>query len=376
VKHFLRRTALAAVLAAAVGVANAEDVSVKLTGAEEVPAVTTQATGDGKISIARDMGVTGSIKTKGIAGTMAPIHEGPAGKNGPPIITLTRSGDDTWTVPEGSKLTESQYASLKAGNLYVSEDSRGLIVQILAPDQPPGAPQRLTVEPPAWTATNAFTLTWELPFDRSGIAGAYVKLGAPPTDVGDGTFYTGTELTQVAGLSVPGTGAHSIYVWLRDGAGNADPANAASATLGYDPDPPGSPIDLVADPGDWSPADSFTLAWDNPPEVSGVITACYRLDAPPADAADSDACQDGADIQAIDGIPVFDSGQHRAYVWLVDAADADLATGSVALRYDACRRCRRRRPATRSLRDPVTWWRPTPTAGCGNGPVGEKGLGR
>jgi len=123
VKHFLRRTALAAVLAAAVGVANAEDVSVKLTGAEEVPAVTTQATGDGKISIARDMGVTGSIKTKGIAGTMAHIHEGPAGKNGPPIITLTRSGDDTWTVPEGSKLTESQYASLKAGNLYVNVHS-------------------------------------------------------------------------------------------------------------------------------------------------------------------------------------------------------------------------------------------------------------
>jgi hypothetical protein len=119
----LRRTAFATLLVAAIGVANAEDVSVKLTGAEEVPAVTTDATASGKINIAKDMTVTGSIKTKGITGTAAHIHEAPAGKNGPPIITLTKSGDDTFTVPEGSKLTEAQYASLKAGNLYVNVHS-------------------------------------------------------------------------------------------------------------------------------------------------------------------------------------------------------------------------------------------------------------
>jgi len=123
----LRRTTLSTLLAAALGVAStaalAEDVSVKLTGAEEVPAVTTDATASGKISIAKDMTVSGSVKTKGIAGTAAHIHEAPAGKNGPPIITLVKSGDDTFTVPEGSKLTEAQYASLKAGNLYVNVHS-------------------------------------------------------------------------------------------------------------------------------------------------------------------------------------------------------------------------------------------------------------
>ena len=119
----LRRTAFATLLVAAIGVANAEDISLKLTGAEEVPAVTTDATASGKISIAKDMTVTGSVKTKGITGTAAHIHEAPAGKNGPPIITLTKSGDDTFTVPEGSKLTEAQYASLKAGNLYVNVHS-------------------------------------------------------------------------------------------------------------------------------------------------------------------------------------------------------------------------------------------------------------
>ena len=114
----------AALLAAGfLQVAAAEDVSVKLTGAEEVPAVTTEASGAGKISIAKDLTVTGSIKTKGIVGTAAHIHEAAAGKNGPPVITLVKSGDDTFTVPEGSKLTEAQYQTFKTGGLYVNVHS-------------------------------------------------------------------------------------------------------------------------------------------------------------------------------------------------------------------------------------------------------------
>jgi CHRD domain-containing protein len=119
----LRRAALATVLAAAFGVANAEDVAVKLTGDQEVPAVKTSASGAGKITIGADHTVTGSVKTKGIMGTAAHIHEAPPGKSGPPIITLTKSGDDTWTVPDGSKLTDEQYKSFKDGNLYVNVHS-------------------------------------------------------------------------------------------------------------------------------------------------------------------------------------------------------------------------------------------------------------
>jgi hypothetical protein len=120
---FLKRTAAVAVLAAAFGVASAEDMSVKLTGAEEVPAVDSKATASGKISVAKDMSVTGSIKTSGIAGTVAHIHQAEKGKNGPPIITLEKQGDDTFAVPAGSKLTDEQYAALKAGNLYVNVHS-------------------------------------------------------------------------------------------------------------------------------------------------------------------------------------------------------------------------------------------------------------
>jgi hypothetical protein len=110
-------------LVAAMGVASAEDVSVKLTGADETPPVTTSATGEGKISIGKDGTVKGSVKTKGVVGTAAHIHEAPPGKAGPPIITLTKEGEDTWKVPDGSKLSEEQMKAFKDGNLYVNVHS-------------------------------------------------------------------------------------------------------------------------------------------------------------------------------------------------------------------------------------------------------------
>jgi hypothetical protein len=115
--------AAGALLVAAAGMAGAKDVKVALTGAQEVPAVESKATGAGKITIADDGAVSGSIKTKGITGTAAHIHEAPAGKNGPPVITLEKKGENEWVVPAGAKLSPEQLASFKAGNLYVNVHS-------------------------------------------------------------------------------------------------------------------------------------------------------------------------------------------------------------------------------------------------------------
>jgi hypothetical protein len=119
----LRRAAIATLLAASFGLANAADVSIVLTGDQEVPTVTTAAKGTGKITIAADKSVSGTITTTGITGTMTHIHEGAPGKNGPPIITLEKGADSAWSVPSGSKLTDAQYNSFKAGNLYVNVHS-------------------------------------------------------------------------------------------------------------------------------------------------------------------------------------------------------------------------------------------------------------
>jgi hypothetical protein len=98
--------------------------NVMLSGAEEVPPVKTSASGSGTITVNDDKSVSGSVTTTGVVGTAAHIHVGAAGKNGPVIIPLTKSSDgNTWTVPEGAKLTDAQYNDYKAGNLYVNVHS-------------------------------------------------------------------------------------------------------------------------------------------------------------------------------------------------------------------------------------------------------------
>lgn len=121
--HIGARIGLFASLAAASGIACADNVKVTLQGSEETPAVTTTATGTGTIVINADKSVSGSVKTTGIDGTAAHIHVGAPGQSGPPAITLTKGADGVWTVPEGSKLSDEQYASYKAGNLYVNVHS-------------------------------------------------------------------------------------------------------------------------------------------------------------------------------------------------------------------------------------------------------------
>ncbi len=100
-----------------------EGVKVKLTGDQEVPPVKTAASGSGSFVISSDKSVSGSITTSGVEGTAAHIHEGAADKNGPVIIPLTKGENNTWSAPAGAKLTDAQYASYLAGNLYVNVHS-------------------------------------------------------------------------------------------------------------------------------------------------------------------------------------------------------------------------------------------------------------
>jgi hypothetical protein len=102
--------------------AAAANVKVTLAGDQEVPPVKTAAAATGTIVVGDDKSVSGSVTSTGVAGTAAHIHEAASGANGPVIIPLTKSGD-TYTVPAGAKLSDAQYASFKAGNLYVNVHS-------------------------------------------------------------------------------------------------------------------------------------------------------------------------------------------------------------------------------------------------------------
>ncbi len=100
-----------------------QPMAIVLKGIAEIPAVKTAATGTGQITVMPDQTVSGSIKTAGLVPTVAHIHEGASGQSGPPIITLTKTGADSFVVPADARLTDTQYASFKAGELYVNVHS-------------------------------------------------------------------------------------------------------------------------------------------------------------------------------------------------------------------------------------------------------------
>jgi len=123
-RQYLRMAigAAALVLAGCAGTSGTNSTQVTLSGAQEVPPVTTNATGTAMLTIGGDRSVSGTITTTGVDATAAHIHEAPSGKNGGVIVPFVKSGDK-WTIPPGAKLTEPQMKSFQDGNLYVNVHS-------------------------------------------------------------------------------------------------------------------------------------------------------------------------------------------------------------------------------------------------------------
>jgi len=103
--------------------ASAQGLKVSLSGDQEVPPISTSASANGTITVSPNKSVSGSITVSGIQPTAAHIHEGAQGENGPVVIPLAKSSDNTWSVPAGAKLTDAQYKSYVAGKLYVNVHS-------------------------------------------------------------------------------------------------------------------------------------------------------------------------------------------------------------------------------------------------------------
>ena len=96
---------------------------VELSGANEVPAGATPAAGTATVTIRDDRSVVVMVTVSGMTPTASHIHEGAAGANGPVIVPLAKTGDNTFATADGAKLTDAQYAAYKAGNLYVNVHS-------------------------------------------------------------------------------------------------------------------------------------------------------------------------------------------------------------------------------------------------------------
>ena len=93
--------------------------SAQLTGDQEVPPVVTTATGTGNFVFTGPDGLTlrYEVTVEGLSGpaTLAHIHEGAVGADGPPIITL-----DHEALEGAIEITAEQAAVITSGNAYVN----------------------------------------------------------------------------------------------------------------------------------------------------------------------------------------------------------------------------------------------------------------
>jgi hypothetical protein len=106
-----------------------ESSEVSLTGAEEVPPITTAATGNATAELDGDtLEVTGSFSGLGsdlapVAGSAAHVHNAPKGQSGPIVFNLEvmANPDNRSGTFRGSKaLTDDEKALFRNGNLYVN----------------------------------------------------------------------------------------------------------------------------------------------------------------------------------------------------------------------------------------------------------------
>ena len=97
--------------------------AVSLSGANEVPSVSTPAAGTGSVTVGRDRSVSAKITVTGMTATASHIHMAAEGANGPVIVPFVKTGDNTFVAPEGAKMTEDQYEAWKAGKTYVNVHS-------------------------------------------------------------------------------------------------------------------------------------------------------------------------------------------------------------------------------------------------------------
>ncbi len=109
-----------------VGSATAATVSFKvpLTGAEQVPPVTTPGKGSADLTWnPSSRAVTWDITDSDLTGpvTMAHFHNGAEGKNGPVVIWLTKKGTEaTGAIKGEATLTPEQAKQFGAGDWYIN----------------------------------------------------------------------------------------------------------------------------------------------------------------------------------------------------------------------------------------------------------------
>ena len=185
----------------------------------------------------------------------------------------------------------------------------------------PPAPPYVWVIPSTWTNRNEFRVEWATPSDLSQVVGVYYRLDTPPTAKDDGTFVPDPH--QINPINVPAEGAHTLYLWLRDGAGNADYANPAIVedALKFDATPPTTTITVTGQMGE--------NGW-----FTGPVTATFTVTDAHSGADATFVAVDNAAWTNTTKVVIQDDGKHVVRYYSVDRAGNRETTHRYTVRVD------------------------------------------
>jgi hypothetical protein len=118
-------------------------------------------------------------------------------------------------------------------------------------NNPPAHPRALTLAGgEAWRRVDNFDFTWSNPDQgpASPIWGAYWRITGPAGYDTGVQLAPGRNVAALADRTLPRPGVFVLRLWLRDEAGNANPASAVDSTMRLDDVPPGVAFEAIADP--------------------------------------------------------------------------------------------------------------------------------
>jgi hypothetical protein len=201
-----------------------------LTGAEEVPPVTTNATGAGVVVVdPGTMVMKATVVTDGITATAAHIHVAPRGQAGPIVFPLaeTSGGSGIWTTE--ATLTTTQMNDLRAGNYYFNVHSAAFPNGEIRGQVLPGAgTSGATTTGASGTGTSGTTGTGTTGTGTTGTGTTGTGTTGTGT-TGAGTTGTGTTGTGTTGTGTAGTGTTGTGT---TGTGTAGTGTAGTGTAG------------------------------------------------------------------------------------------------------------------------------------------------
>ncbi len=192
----------------------------------------------------------------------------------------------------------------------------------------------------AWRRTDDFDLAWENPDQgpASPIAGASWRIvGSAGYDTGV-RFAPGRDRNWLADLEVPGAGAYSLQLWLRDEAGNEEPGTAVTVPLRLDDVRPQVAFSVEAD----ARQVMADVADEHSGPAGGEILY-RRVDAPAWTELPTKLVPGGTASRAHLVAPMPELG-YGTFVFRADAADAAGNAASTILRADGTQMAIRREP--------------------------------